>query len=197
MAVAVARVHPLVGGRVVSATGLTAPRDRLIASRVRVLVEIAERYGELTDPLASGSGVRGTGELAGLSRHEPRCLIQKSSERRCTCAYRSVAEFGRLVGRLREEERRLWWHLDGWWLSADSRTVWLCPRCGVCHQPEHRHQSRRNAGKVVAVKCKRVLAWRRGVGARESLAKAAVEWMAREWGLESEPMLPDEFRAVA
>lgn len=58
------------------------------------------------------------------------------------------------------------------------------------------------------VKCKRVLVWTRRTGGidpetgkprmpRESLAKQALEWVAVEWGLDSEPMLPEELRVVA
>ena len=192
-----ALAHPLGVATLGPTTGRRTPADRLIASRVRVLTEIAERFSELVDPLNGPSGFHGDGESVGLMPHDRRCLIRASSPPRCTCAYRSVAEFGRLTVRLREEQRPLWWHLDGWWLSAVSRTVYHCPRCGVTHKPSHVHPSRRNSGKPVDVRCKRVVVWTRRPGARESFAKEAVETMAGWWMLGSEPMLPDEIRVAA
>jgi hypothetical protein len=173
-----------------------------LSARVRVLVEIAERFGELSDPLAGPSGVRGDGGSVGLSRHEARCLIQRSSPARCSCAYRSVVEFERLVRRLREERHSKWWHLNAYWLAAESRTVFHCPRCGPVpgagetHRSEHVHASRKS-GRPLTVKCKRVVVWRRHRNADRVKALQALEWMAGEWGLESEPMLPDEYRLVA
>lgn len=167
------------GGRAMLAapTALGAPK-----SRVRVLSEIAERYAELTDPLAGPADVRGDGDSVSVM---PRTYTA------------TVREFERLAVRLREEQRSLWWHLDGWWLSASTRTVYHCPRCGITHRPEHVHPSRRNSGKPVSVSCKRVLVWSRRSGARESLAREAIEVMASWWVLASEPMLPDEIRIAA
>jgi hypothetical protein len=194
--------RPVVGGMVAAPTALGAPKS----GRVRVLTEIAERYGELLDPASGPSGVRGDGGSLGLTRHESRCLLLERADVRrrldgwrrpeCTCAYRSVVEFERLVVRLREERRPLWWHLDGWWLSASTRTVHHCPRCGITHQAEHRHPNRRS-GRMSTVKCKRVVAWSRRAGAQESSAREAIAVMADWWGLDSEPMLPDEIRVVA
>ena len=178
-------VRPEVRGTLATPTAIGAPKigsSRLLESRVRILIEIAERFRELVDPLSGPSGVRGDG---GSGPGMPPTYTA------------TVREFERLAVRLREERRDLWWHLDGWWLSAESRTVFHCPRCGMCHQPAHRHPSRRNAGKVVEVKCKRVIAWSRRPGARESLARKAVETMAGWWVLESEPMLPEEIRIAA
>lgn len=185
-------------GRRVSESG----SDRLIVSRVRVLVEIAERYRELSDPLNGSAGVRGSGESLGLTRHEPRCLVQKTRERRCTCAYRSVAEFERLVVRLRAERHSKWWHLNEFWLAAESRTVFHCPRCGPVpgsgetHRAEHVHPSRKN-GRPMTIKCKRVVVWRRHRNADRAKAERALAWIAAEWGLVSEPMLPDELRIAS
>lgn len=205
MSLIAACARPEGGATLAAPTSTGAPKSRL-DGRVRIFIEIAERYGELADPQSGPSGLRGDGVSLGLTRHEPRCLlleradvkrvVEKAPRPHCTCAYRTVAEFQRLVSRLRVEQRPLWWHLDGWWLSAESRTVWHCPRCGVCHQPEHKHPNRRS-GRLSTVKCKRVLVWTRGQGARESVAKEAVGVMAGWWALESEPMLPDEIRVAA
>jgi hypothetical protein len=187
-------------GRLMAPTGSGAPAselDRLLERRSKILATIAERYRELLDPLGGPAGVRGDGGSVSLMAHEPRCLIRVASPARCSCAYRSVAEFGRLVARLRLEERSLWWHLDGWWLSAETRTINLCPRCGPTHASEHRHPSRKRSGKSVTVKCKRVVVWSRRSGARESSARAALLVMAGWWALESEPELPEDVRKVA
>lgn len=165
------------------ATGLTAlsdrERDRVFAARVRILTEIAERYREFTEPLNGSSGIRGTGDLT------PRMPATYTA---------TVRQFERVAALLRDSpdlaERELWWHLNGWWLGADTRTAWHCPRCGICHQAEHRHPNRRS-GVLSTVQCKRVVAWRRLPGARESEAKRAIEMMARAWPDEmAEPMLP-------
>lgn len=155
-----------------ASTWTRAPKN----TRVRVLVEIAERYHELVDPLNGPGESVGTGELLSLM---PRTYTA------------TVKEFERLVKLLRVEERELWGHVNGWWLSATTRTVWLCPRCGPCHQSEHVHQGRKT-GKPLTVKCRRVRQWRRATGARESLALEGLNWVADRWGLGTEPMLPSE-----
>lgn len=176
-------------------TGLAAPSSRRLSPRAAVLWEIAERFDSLMDPSNGGSGVRGDGSWMPALRHEPGCVFRSSSPPRCSCSLRSVVEFSRLVSRLRVEERELWRHLDGWWLSATTRTVWHCPRCGICHQKEHVHSKRKGSGLLV-VKCKRVVAWSRLPGAQKSRALDAVEVLASWWGLEHEPMLPRDLRLI-
>lgn len=105
----------------------------------------------------------------------------------------TVREFERLVVRLRLERRDLWWHLDGWWLSAETRTMFHCPRCGMTHRPEHVHPGR-DSGRPSLFKCKRVVVFRRLPGARESVAREAIVVLASWWGLGHEPMLPQEIR---
>jgi hypothetical protein len=173
--------RPMDGGIVGGASGRAMPVGALPSRRVVVLEQIAERYGELTDPLADGA-LPGDGLMAGVLRM-PRTYTA------------TVREFERLVVLLRAEDRVLWGHLDGWWLSAVTRTVFHCPRCGICHQSEHRHENRRS-GRMSTVKCKRVVQWRRRQGAREGEARRAIEWVAAAWSLGSEPMLPDELRVV-
>lgn len=180
-------------GSIVGATGLTALSGREVAGRVVVLRLIAERYSELVDPQNGPSGIRGDGGALSLLQHERGCRIRSSRPPRCSCALRSVVEFERLARRLRAEERGLWRHLDGWWLSASTRTMWHCPRCGLTHQREHVHGKRKGSG-LIAIKCKRVIVWSRLPGARESGADRALEWMAVRWGLGHEPQLSEEIR---
>lgn len=169
---------PVEGATLPAATGLTALSGGVSRSRVAVLTEIAERYGELVEPLNGPDRVRGDG---GSVVRMPRTYTA------------TVREFERLVVRLRVERRDLWWHLDGWWLSATTRTIWVCPRCGPCHQAEHVHRKRKDPGLLV-VKCKRAVQWSRLPGARESLAKQAVVVLAEWWALDHEPMRPEEIR---
>lgn len=162
-------------------TALGAPKFGL-SRRVVVLSEIAERYAELVDPLCGPSGVAGDGGSVMLMPATYTATVKRFEE---------------LVRRLRDEDRELWRHLDGWWLSASSRTVWHCPRCGLCHQPEHVHRKRNGHG-LLTVKCKRVRVWNRLPGAREGEARRAIVRLA-EWWPDSvgEPMIPEELRVAA
>lgn len=180
------------GDDVTAAAPLPIPSDpqtnlHLLPGQVRphtgrghVLTEIAARYSELIEPLNGPDGVRGDG----------------ASPIRMPRTYTpTVKEFERLVVRLRDENRPLWWHLNGWHLSATSRTMHHCPRCGITHQPEHVH-AKKNGPGLMTVKCKRVVVYSRRAGARESLAKQAIQQLADWWGLDHEPMLPVELRIV-
>lgn len=177
-AASAAPARPEDAARLATATGLTAPSGAVPRSRVAILTEIAERYSELVEPLNGPQGIRGDGSSP----------IQMPRTYTTT-----VREFERLVLSLRAEDRRLWAHLDGWWLSASTRTIWLCPRCGPCHQAEHVHTKRHGHGLLI-VKCKRAVQWSRLPGAHESEAKRAIIVIAGWWNLRSEPMLPDEIR---
>ena len=162
-----------------AATGRAAPTGPSKA-RIAVLTEIASRYAELVEPLNGPDGIRGDG---GSPISMPKTYTP------------TVREFERLVVALRLEERTLWWHLDGWWLAATTRTMFHCPRCGPTHQSEHVHSKRTGPG-LIKLKCKRIVVARRRQGARETQAERAIEWIAERWSLEHEPMLPDEIRAT-
>jgi hypothetical protein len=85
-----------------------------LSSRARVLWEIAERYHELVDPLNSGEGIRGTGELVPLM---PRTYTA------------TVKEFERLFAVMRNQARQqafrgeslgtLRWHILEYHLKAE------------------------------------------------------------------------------
>lgn len=179
MVVAMADVRPTGRARVSGPTATGAPKSRL-DGRVRVLVEIAERFQELVDPLSGSAGLRGDGESVGLM---PRTYTP------------SVREFERLVLRLREERHSKWWHLNEFWLQAESRTVWWCSKCKrQTHQEVHDHGT---PDRVLNVSGRRQVVWSRHRNADRAKALVAIEWMAVEWSLGSEPMLPDEIRVAA
>jgi hypothetical protein len=163
--------------------GLPAPGAPKISltGRERILEQIAERYWELVDPLNGPGGVRGDGDSP---VQMPRTYTH------------TVREFERLAKQLHRERFDLWKHLDGWWLSATTRTINLCPTCGPCHQDEHIHHGRKDR-KLRSVKCRRVMVWNRKPGAQASGAGLAIRWMAEHWALKSEPFLPDELRIAA
>lgn len=156
----------------------TGQSVRTTQSRVAILTQIAERYSELVSPLNGPNRLRGDGDSV---IRMPRTYTP------------TVREFERLASRLRSEKRGLWWHLDGWWLSAETKTMFNCPRCGLTHRPEHLHPNRRS-GRATTVKCKRVVVCQRRPGAREQLAKTAIGQLATWWDLPHEPFLPQELR---
>lgn len=176
--------------------GELRPKSGGLSPRAAKLRDIAEWFSDLVDPLNGPSGVRGDGGSLPRLQHEPGCRIHGSRPPACSCSLRSVLEFERLVDRLRVDDRELWWHLDGWFLSASSRTMWHCPRCGMTHQREHVHAKRRGSG-LIRVRCKRVLVWSRVPGAQRSRAEAGLEVLAGWWGLGHEPMLPRDLRLIA
>lgn len=163
-------VRPNPPGKLRLLPGQAAP----ISGRVHVLTEIAARYSDLVDTLNGPDGVRGDG---GSGLRMPRTYTA------------TVREFERLVLQLRDTDRNLWWHLDGWWLSATTRTMYHCPRCGMTHQSEHVHGKKSGHGLMV-VKCKPVVVYTRRSGVREGYAKQAIERIAEAWALGHEPMLP-------
>ena len=169
-AAALELVRPPLSDRIGGLPGLRTASS----GRVFVLTEIASRYAELVDPLNGPDGIRGDG---GSPVRMPRTYTA------------TVKEFERLTVQLRDTERPLWWHLNGWHLEATSRTMWHCPKCGMTHQPEHIH-AKKNGPGLMSVKCKRVVVYTRKSGARESEAVRAIRKLADWWGLGHEPMLP-------
>lgn len=141
-----------------------------VSYRERVLREVAERYGELVDPLQSGSGVRGTGEL-GLAM--PRTYTA------------TVREFERLAVELRSVDPGLHWHLLEWFLKAERvirhEPVWVTTASGK------RRRMRGPGGFYVT---RAMVGFRRHPGAVAELAFRAIGWIAEEWGLPVEPESP-------
>lgn len=200
-------------------TGRSTPSDAPLASRVRVLTTVAANYHDLCDPLASGSGVPGTGESLNLTPHERHCLTltKLGTGRQCTCAYRTVREFERLMGVMRGDRgplvrveirkggelaavekhsvRALRWHLLGWYVDA-VRVAKHYPKPvkrGQRLSPAKDERILRDkSGAYVPAKLE--IDWHRTPGARQVLADAGIVWMASRWP-SWEPELPADYRS--
>jgi hypothetical protein len=198
--------------------------EGVLGARVRVLRVIAERFSELGSP-EGRSGERGSGERFGLMPHEPGCLLVERADAnraaqglaRCSCAYRSVAEFERLllsmrpllapvyaVGEGRRDDPR-WVMVSRPVYAAarlDGRRVLKLPvqtaRWHLVHwwirvdrvQKLRTVERRSKSGKKLRV-LEPVMEVRRHADADLGKALLAVEWMAREWSAGWEPRLPD------
>jgi hypothetical protein len=88
-----------------------------------------------------------------------------------------VRELERLLRRIRAERRPLWWHLNEHYLAANwvARTVW------VRRKAKH--------GKHVTVAERRME--REGDKSSPERVAEGVAWLAEEWALGHEPMLPE------
>lgn len=142
--------------------------------RQDVIVQLLERHAELSDPVRAGNGDGQNGML----------LMPKTYTA-------SVKELERLLVQLRDEHHSLWWHVNERYLRAVQTSVYRCPRCGgLTHAAAHRHRDRR--GKLATYPGVRTL--RLSWSPRVSAVKVdrGVAWLANNWGLRSEPMLPRE-----
>ena len=147
--------------------------------REAVIVELLERFNELTDPMQSGNGDGDSGLRLMPATYTP-----------------SVRELERLIVKLREERHNVWWHLNERYLKAVQSTAWECPKCkGVSHAATHSHRDKR--GKLSSYKGVRVLrtSWSERVNPVK--VETGVRWVASEWTLKHEPMLPDVVLAAS
>lgn len=174
-----------------------------MSHREQVIVELLERYNDLSDPVRAGNGDGITGVLRMPPTYDA-----------------SVRELERLLVTMRDDRHRpllvlpsgekasvrsCWWHVNQRYLEAVTvmRTlVWrrgrwagLNGHAAVVAQPggwelalaAERSKKRRDATQQLRVK---VAVWDPQV----SPARVArgVGWLADEWGLVHEPMLPRE-----
>lgn len=147
--------------------------------REQIITQLLERYTELADPMQSGNGGGDTG-----LRLMPRTYTP------------SVRELERLMVALREERHNIWWHVNERYLKAVQTTAYQCPKCkGISHSTTHRHRDKRN--KLSTYTGIRVLrtSWNTGVNAKK--VDQGITWLAGQWTLATEPMLPDELRIAA
>lgn len=148
--------------------------------------DIAARYHELVDPLNSGEGVRGTGELVPLM---PATYTE------------SVREFERLYDLMRNRAKQesfrgvsvgtLRWHILEYHLKAE-KVVRIEP---VRVLKGRKRVQLRDANGDLVVRLN--VGYRRHPDAREGRAVDGIEWIAGRWGLRSEPMLPRELLVAA
>ena len=150
--------------------------------RVEVLAEIADRYWELVDP-NHRNGERGSGDR----------------EVKMPASYtNSVKEFERLLNVMRNQGRQkafkgeplcvLRWQVLAWHVNArkiirhEPVLVFARGRWQQVRDPE--------TGELVT---RPTVNFSRDRQAREEKARLGLEWMAENWGLLSEPMLPKGF----
>lgn len=151
----------------------TTPGPDDLKARERTIVQLLERYDDLVDPMQ----IRAGGDRDGFGALMPGTYND------------SVRELERLILRLREEHHSVWWHLNERFLACRWRTCFRCPKCGgETHAPIHRHRDKRGrmsnydgARIVVAVVSERV---------NRQKVERGVAWLAGEWALPHEPMLP-------
>ena len=157
----------------------------MTSKRVDVLREIADRYWELVDP-DHCNGMPGSGERL------PQMPATYTP---------SVREFERLLNFMRNQAKQkafngeslgvLRWQVLAW--HVDARKV-------IRHEPvmvfaHGKWGTVRDAeGELVT---RPTISFHRHRQAREEKARWGLEWMAANWGLVSEPMLPDELLVAA
>lgn len=157
-----------------------------MSSREIVLWEIAERYTDLVEPLNGPTLVAGDGESLAVmpGTYTP-----------------TVREFERLMAVMRNQAKqkafrgtslgKLRWHILEWHLKAE-RVV------------RHQTVTAKRHGKVVPLRSgdgttvqRLVVGYRRDPQAREQKARDGIAWMAENWALKHEPMLPEQIRVAA
>jgi len=108
----------------------------------------------------------------------------------------TVREVERLVKALREERHSVWWHVNEWYLRAETQLLFHCPRCkSNTHQPSHVHRGK--SGKDLRVDGRRIVIHRRHKNANVDKASKGIAWMAEHWSLSHEPMIPQELQIAA
>lgn len=138
-----------------------------LSPRETVLVELLERFNELCDPMQSGNGEGDTGLRLMPATYSA-----------------SVRELERLLTRMREVRRSQWWHVTERYIRATS----------VLRDVQVKRKGKN--GKTVTLTERHVVAvYDRGV--RLEKVRRGVEWLASEWSLPHEPMLPDAILAAS
>lgn len=189
----------------------------MTSRRHTTITEILEQITDLTDPVRAGNGNGQTGLL--LMPHAHDCAVTRTSPPRCTCALRSAIEVLRLLALMRDDRhapllhlpdgskvsvRSLWWQLNERYLRCNTSIRTLHWKAGRWHglnngtvvaQPggwqlalaAERTKKRKTATTQARV---RVVTWHPDV--RTVKVERAVGWLADNWALEVEPMLPKE-----
>jgi len=100
----------------------------------------------------------------------------------------SYRELDRLLGRLKDERHRLYWHLSHAYFHARLRRVKVCPRCRAVMPSWHSANFHKHGHSNVAVvpKVVRVL----DPNVLDERVEAAVTWLDEQW--HGEPYVPDD-----
>jgi hypothetical protein len=153
--------------------------------RERIIVELLERYAELTDPMQAGNG----GTTSGLTMmpHAPGCHVRDWNPPTCTCYRRSVVELERLLRQMRDHGgeiltipiphshgqsmrvsvRSLWWHLNARYIASTKV------------QREIMVRRRGKHGKTALVPEQRIITLKNP--SNDTLVASGVTWLAEHW----------------
>jgi hypothetical protein len=129
-----------------------------VTSRVQAIVALLERYDDLVDPWREGTGGMGV----------PMMPPTYTSD---------VRELERLLRRMRDELKPLWWHLNEHFLAV----TWVQKTVFVQRKTKH--------GKRLTIAERRME--RLGDRSDERRVAEGVAWLAEEWALGHEPMVPE------
>lgn len=130
-------------------------------------MELLERYHDLVDPMQSRAG-KGEGSGPGM----PRTYTA------------SVRELERLLVRMREERRSQWWHVT-------ERYI----RCQHVTKDVQVKRKGKNGKTATVIERQCVTVYPPAV--RLEKVRRGVKWIADEWQLQSEPMIPSEMLVAA
>lgn len=184
------------------------PMTQTPDGRPTAIRRLLEQLPELTDPGTGTAGTPGSGDRVITMPHDPHCAYLKTSPPRCTCWRRSVVELERLLYELQFHNfawfrqltlrylraqhitRELTYSHGTWQGLAENEAVIAIPGGWTLTLADAR-QKHRNAPLRARVKVAR---WDTDV--KPATLNQAVQWLADQWSLNSEPMQPNE-KAVA
>lgn len=169
-----------------------------MTTREQAIVELLERYHELTDPVRSGNRSGLTGVT--LMPHERSCALHERG-RQCTCSFRAVTELERLLALMRNRAKQeayggyslgvLRFHVVAWYVDVERVASWhpIVVKRGRTRVAVGQEVLRDVSGRwVPSVRVEHPP--RRDPHARRERAELGVEWLAKRWALEVEPSLP-------
>lgn len=162
--------------------------------RTKVLERLLEHYAELVDPMQMRDQ---PGEGTGLILMPATYTASVRELERLICSLREdrhgpIRKWTALNERDQPEAfaaspRRLWWHLNAWYIAVEHKTY--TPPLRVQKGAKRKLVKLQVDQHGQALPQVRVL---RSPEARYPIALKAVEWLSENWGLQSEPMLPQE-----
>lgn len=188
------------------------------AGRASKIRDLLERWPELTETSETGSIAGGGGSGVSLTPHENRCALNakadpawhpgmSTSPAHCTCAYRGVAELGRLLRVMRDDRaaslvlvspgrkqsvRSLYWHVNHRYVLATTK---IGPVPVVQLDKHGRVKHDRQGRQVVEMVRSAVTVWDSRVD--PLLVTAGIGYLAERWSLEVEPTVPRELLVAA